>query len=69
VVIPLLTTHFVMLSRNLLYTAVTRAQRVCVLVVDPRALGLALADTRRDDRATHLAERLRRALGPDRAPA
>jgi exodeoxyribonuclease V alpha subunit len=69
VVIPLLTTHFVMLSRNLVYTAVTRARRVCVLVVDPRALGLALAETRREDRATRLAERLRSALGPARPPS
>ena len=37
VVIPLLTTHFVMLSRNLLYTAVTRGKRLVVLVCDPRA--------------------------------
>jgi exodeoxyribonuclease V alpha subunit len=58
-VMPLLTTHFVMLSRNLLYTAVTRARRLCVLVADPRALRLAVDDTRRDVRRTRLAERLR----------
>jgi len=43
VVIPFLTTHFVMLSKNLLYTAVTRGKRLVVLVADPRALRLALA--------------------------
>ncbi|MBN2195054.1 MAG: ATP-dependent RecD-like DNA helicase [Polyangiaceae bacterium] len=59
VVIPLLTTHFVMLSRNLLYTAVTRARRLCVLIADPRAVSLALAETRREVRATHLSARLR----------
>lgn len=58
VVIPLLTSHFVMLSRNLVYTAVTRARKLCVLVADPRALALALAETRRETRATGLAERL-----------
>lgn len=58
VVIPLLTTHFVMLSRNLLYTAVTRARRLCVLVADPRALRLALGETRREERITRLASRL-----------
>jgi exodeoxyribonuclease V alpha subunit len=42
VVIPLLTTHFVMLSKNLLYTAVTRGKRLVVLVCDPRALELAV---------------------------
>lgn len=63
VVIPLLSAHFVMLSRNLLYTAVTRARRLCVLVADPRALRLALAEFRRDERNTRLAERLRSAMG------
>ncbi|HSU42500.1 MAG TPA: ATP-dependent RecD-like DNA helicase [Polyangiaceae bacterium] len=59
VVVPLLTSHFVMLSRNLLYTAVTRARKLCVLVADPRALKLALAAVRREERLTSLAERLR----------
>jgi exodeoxyribonuclease V alpha subunit len=62
VVVPMLTTHFVMLSRNLLYTAVTRARRLCVLVADKRALALALAETRREERMTRLAERIRRAV-------
>jgi exodeoxyribonuclease V alpha subunit len=65
VVVPLLTTHFVMLSRHLLYTAVTRAKRLCVLVADPRALRLAIAETRREDRMTRLAERLG-SLRPER---
>ena len=43
VVIPFLTTHFVMLTKNLLYTAVTRGKRLVVLVADPRALRMALA--------------------------
>jgi exodeoxyribonuclease V alpha subunit len=60
VVIPLLTSHFVMLSRNLLYTAVTRAKKLCVLAADPRAIRLALAETRREERMTRLSERLRR---------
>jgi exodeoxyribonuclease V alpha subunit len=60
VVVAMLTTHFVMLSRNLLYTAVTRAKRLCVVVTDDRALRLALAETRREDRMTRLVERIRR---------
>jgi exodeoxyribonuclease V alpha subunit len=64
VVVPLLTTHFVMLSRNLLYTAVTRAKRLCVLVADPRALKLALSEVRREERVTRLASRLRGAIRP-----
>ncbi len=61
VVVPILTAHFVMLSRNLVYTAVTRAKKLCVLVADPRAIKVALAETRREDRLTRLAERLRNA--------
>jgi exodeoxyribonuclease V alpha subunit len=62
VVIPLLTSHFVMLSRNLVYTAVTRGKKLCVLVADPRALKLALGEVRREERVTRLADRLRTAL-------
>ncbi len=58
VVIPLLTTHFVMLSKNLLYTAVTRGKRLVVLVADPRAVELALSRGRREERRTGLAQRL-----------
>jgi exodeoxyribonuclease V alpha subunit len=58
VVIPLLTAHFVMLTKNLLYTAVTRGKRLVVLVADPRALTLALAQDRNDERRTRLAARL-----------
>jgi exodeoxyribonuclease V alpha subunit len=58
VVIPFLTAHFMMLSKNLLYTAVTRGKRLVVLVSDGRALELALSSRRQDDRRTHLAERL-----------
>lgn len=60
VVVPLLTTHFVMLSKNLLYTAVTRGKRLVVLVADPRALELALSRRRRqdDERRTQLARRI-----------
>lgn len=58
VVIPLLTAHFVMLNKNLLYTAVTRGKRLVVLVADPRAVDLALGQVRNDERRTALAERL-----------
>jgi exodeoxyribonuclease V alpha subunit len=58
VVIPFLTAHFMMLSKNLLYTAVTRGKRLVVLVSDPRALELALSGRRRDERRSRLAERL-----------
>jgi exodeoxyribonuclease V alpha subunit len=58
VVIPVLTSHFVMLSRNLLYTAVTRGKRLVVLVCDPRAIQLALSLDRRDERRSRLSARI-----------
>jgi exodeoxyribonuclease V alpha subunit len=62
VVVPLLTAHFVMLSKNLLYTAVTRGKRLVVLVCDPRALELSLSERRREERRTCLASRIGRQL-------
>src|SRR5262245_9199498 len=59
VVIPLVTQHFVMLRRPLLYTAVTRAKRVGVLVGSRRALDIAVHDARMEDRYSLLRERLR----------
>jgi exodeoxyribonuclease V alpha subunit len=59
VVMPLLTQHYVMLQRNLLYTAVTRAQRLMVLVGSRQALARAVANDRIRRRHTALARRLR----------
>ena len=58
VVIPLHTQHYMMLQRNLLYTAVTRGKRLVVLVGTKKALGMAIrrADTRH--RYTALRRRL-----------
>lgn len=66
VVIPLLTEHFVMLSRNLFYTAVTRGKKLVVLVAHPKAIHMALAETRKEDRKTWLAERIRREVRAER---
>jgi exodeoxyribonuclease V alpha subunit len=58
VVIPLLTEHAIMLYRQLLYTAVTRARRLCVLVGSRRAIELAIAANRGPNRCSALAQRL-----------
>ena len=58
VVIPLHTTHYVMLQRNLLYTALTRAKRLAVLVGEERALRIAVGNRRVRSRFSRLAERL-----------
>jgi hypothetical protein len=54
VVIPLLTNHAPMLSRTLLYTALTRARELVVLVGQKKALSLAVRDWRRVPRHTAL---------------
>jgi exodeoxyribonuclease V alpha subunit len=59
VVIPIHQTHYLMLRRNLLYTAVTRAERVCVLVGTRSALVQAVRNEDERRRFSRLAERLR----------
>ena len=49
VVMPLVTAHYMMLQRNLLYTAITRARKLCVLVGSRRAIGIAV----RNDKVAH----------------
>ncbi len=60
VVVPLTTSSWLMLQRNLLYTAVTRAKRIVVLVGSKRALAKAVRTEGAGRRYTGLAERLRR---------
>jgi exodeoxyribonuclease V alpha subunit len=62
VVVPLLGEHHVMLRRNLLYTAVTRAKRLCVIVGDRKALLRAVLRGDAAERFTGLTLRVRRAL-------
>ncbi len=63
VVIPLLAEHTIMLYRQLLYTAVTRARRLCVLVGSRRAIDLAININRGPNRNSALAARLDSAAG------
>jgi exodeoxyribonuclease V alpha subunit len=59
VVLPVLTQHFVMLQRNLLYTGVTRAQKLCVLVGSKKAIAIAVNNNKVSERWSGLAKRLR----------
>ncbi|MCB0080747.1 MAG: AAA family ATPase, partial [Caldilineaceae bacterium] len=63
VVIPVLTTHYMMLQRNLLYTAVTRAKRLVVLVGQPKAIAIAVQNNNVAERFTGLTERLTSSAG------
>jgi exodeoxyribonuclease V alpha subunit len=59
VVVPVTTSAWLMLQRNLLYTAVTRAKRIVVLVGSRRALAKAVRTQGAGRRYTALTERLR----------
>ena len=58
IVLTLVNQHYMLLQRNLLYTAITRAKRLCVIVGQPRALEVAVRNNRVALRNTGLAERL-----------
>lgn len=58
VVMPVLMTHYVMLQRNLIYTGITRAKKICVLVGQTKALAYAIHNMKVLKRNTRLKERL-----------
>ena len=59
VIVPLVTQHYVMLQRNLLYTAMTRGQKLVILVGNRKAVRIALENDKPRLRMTSLAARLR----------
>ncbi len=59
VVMPLMTQHYMMLQRNLLYTAVTRAKKMVVLVGSRRAVHMAVQNNKVAERYSGLLQRLR----------
>ena len=58
VVIPLLMTHYVMLQRNLIYTGITRAKKICIIVGSTKALAYSVHNMVVLKRNTKLKERL-----------
>lgn len=58
VVIPIMMNHYVMLQRNLIYTAITRSKKVCVLIGQVKALAYAVHHQTVNDRNTLLKERI-----------
>jgi exodeoxyribonuclease V alpha subunit len=58
VVVPVITQHYLMLQRNLLYTAISRAQKLCVLVGTKKAIGIAVKNDKVARRHSALAPRL-----------
>ena len=64
VVIPLLKSHFVMLQRNLLYTALTRGRKQVFLVGEPAAYMMAVRNSESKQRCTHLREKILGVISP-----
>lgn len=58
VVMPVVTQHYIMLQRNLLYTAITRAKSLCVLAGSRRAISMAVRNNKMAGRYTALEWRL-----------
>jgi exodeoxyribonuclease V alpha subunit len=54
VIMPITTAHYIMLQRNLLYTAVTRASKILILVGSKQALALAIGNKKAKKRNTSL---------------
>jgi exodeoxyribonuclease V alpha subunit len=63
VVMPVVTQHYTMLQRNLLYTAITRARKLCVLSGSRRAIGMAVRNNKVTQRFTALEWRLAQKQG------
>ena len=58
VVIPILTQHYILLQRNLLYTGVTRGKKLVVIVGTKKALAIAIRNNKTEKRYTLLSERM-----------
>jgi exodeoxyribonuclease V alpha subunit len=52
-------THYVMLSRNLIYTGLTRAKKLAILIGSERAIGMTVQQVNQQQRYTRLKDNLR----------
>jgi len=58
VILPILTQHYILLQRNLIYTAVTRGRKLVVMVGSPKALAIGVNNSQTQQRFTRLRHRL-----------
>jgi exodeoxyribonuclease V alpha subunit len=54
VIIPIFMQHFILLQRNLIYTAVTRAKRLCILIGQTKAIAIGIKNAKVAERLTFL---------------
>ena len=62
VIIPIFMQHFTLLQRNLIYTAITRAKKLCIIVGEPRALAMAIKNNKIVQRVTFLSDFLKEVM-------
>ena len=58
VIVPVVTQHYILLQRNLIYTAITRGKKLVVLIGSKKALGIAIRTVKSMNRYTRLGWRL-----------
>jgi len=58
VIIPIFMQHFILLQRNLIYTAITRAKKLCILMGQTKAVAIGIKNNKGVDRLTFLQEYL-----------
>jgi len=59
VIIPIVTQHYILLQRNLIYTAVTRGKKLVIIVGSPKAMAIGVNNNKTRQRYTRLRHRLR----------
>jgi exodeoxyribonuclease V alpha subunit len=62
VIAPVITNHYIMLTRNILYTAITRAEEMMIMVGQKKALAMAVKNTTPNLRKTFLSEKIEKYL-------
>ena len=62
IVLPVSTQHYIMLQRKLIYTALTRAEKLAVLIGSKKALGIAINNNKDEQRYSLLEARIRRKI-------
>lgn len=54
IIIPIFMQHFMLLQRNLIYTAITRAKKLCIFIGQPGAIAMGINNTKQEQRITFL---------------
>lgn len=58
IVMPVITQHYILLQRNLIYTGITRAEKLCVLIGNPKALHIGINNNQYKERNSRLSSRI-----------